>query len=330
MSDGKIPNATGLRIATSEAAELTLEGTGEHNACETTRLFNDEAGSGFDLCMVVIQGEEVARRFTIQHGTQRIGRGSGCEIRLTGRGISRTHAKLVKAGGEVMIADLQSTNGTLVNGKKNAWTKLEHGDRVSIGDTVLKVLSTDQIESAYYDEIYRLTTTDDHTGTFNRRYFFQTLEREVSRAIRHERPLSLILVDIDDLSALNKTFGPVVGDGVLVQIASRIARSIRREDVLARIGGDEFCVLLPETPRTGARAVCERLRTEINRTPFIRDNEPVHVTTSFGIAELEDIRADIEFRGNRHNAMRHVDRFIEIAALKAEEMTSSGGNSILS
>lgn len=330
MSDGKLPNATGLRLASNDSAELALTGTGEHNACETTRLFNDEAESGRDLCMVVIQGEEVARRFTIKPGAQKIGRGSSCEIRLTGRGISRTHAKLVNAGGEVMIADLQSTNGTLVNGKKNSWTKLEHGDRVSIGDTVLKVLSTDQIESAYYDEIYRLTTTDDHTGTFNRRYFFQTLEREVSRAIRHERPLSLILVDIDDLSALNKTFGPVVGDGVLVQIASRIARSIRREDVLARIGGDEFCVLLPETPKSGARAVCERLRKEINRTPFIRDNEPVHVTASFGISELEDIRPDIEFRGNRHNAMRHVDRFIEIAALKAEEITSSGGNSIQS
>jgi diguanylate cyclase (GGDEF)-like protein len=328
MTNGKEPPAETLRVEPGQQHHGLSHETGEHSSVETTRLYNEESASCCDLCLVVTQGHEIARRFHIRAGTQRLGRGSNCEIRLTGRGISRTHAKLVKAGGDVMIADLQSTNGTWVNGKQNAWTKLEHGDRINIGDTVLKVLSTDQLESAYYDEIYRLTTTDDHTGTFNRRYFFQTLEREVSRAIRHDRPLALVVVDIDDLSELNEKFGPVVGDGVLVQIASRIARSIRREDVLARIGGDEFCLLLPETPRFGAEAVAERLRKEINRTPFMRDDEPVHVTASFGLTELEDLKPHIEFRGKHHNALRCVDRFIEAAAEKAAHVSESGGDAI--
>lgn len=314
MSDGENTKPGTIRVAAAPSELPFSEFGDEPHASETTQLHNSHTVPCQDLCLVVIQGDEVARRFTIQPGTQRIGRGSNCEIRLSGHGISRTHAKLVKAGGEVMIADLQSTNGTLVNGKYHTWTRLEHDDRITIGDTVLKVLSTEHLESAYYDEIYRLTTTDDHTGTFNRRYFFQTLEREVSRAIRHGRPLSLVLVDIDDLSSLNAAFGPVVGDGVLVQLAARIARSIRREDVLARIGGDEFCLLLPETSRDGARAVADRLKHEINRTPFVLDDEPVHVTASFGMSELSEIHDTIEFRGPRHNALCHIDRFIERAA----------------
>jgi diguanylate cyclase (GGDEF)-like protein len=129
--------------------------------------------------------------------------------------------------------------------------------------------------------------TDPLTGLANHRAFQERLVAEVARARRHQRPLSLALIDVDHFKAINDLAGHAAGDRVLAALGARLRSRLRGEDVLARIGGDEFALLLPETDELDARAVLERAREELEREPLV---DGVRVRISAGICELA--RAD--------------------------------------
>jgi diguanylate cyclase (GGDEF)-like protein/putative nucleotidyltransferase with HDIG domain len=124
--------------------------------------------------------------------------------------------------------------------------------------------------------------TDPLTGLANHRDFHDRLSTEIARARRHGRPLSLALIDIDHFKQINDSAGHETGDRVLAEVASRLGRASRAEDVLARIGGDEFGLLLPETDRMEALSALERARQAVSRRPF----GPWRVTVSAGICDL--------------------------------------------
>lgn len=134
-------------------------------------------------------------------------------------------------------------------------------------------------------ELERLANTDPLTGLANRRRFLERLDGEIERADRYERPLSLILLDLDRFKAVNDTHGHAAGDDVL-RDAARVLRAVSREvDLPARIGGEEMTLLLPETDRRGARAVAERIRSAIERARHAApDGDPFRVTASLGVA----------------------------------------------
>ena len=125
--------------------------------------------------------------------------------------------------------------------------------------------------------------TDALTGLANHRAFQERLQAEVGRARRHERPLALALIDVDHFKSINDTAGHAAGDRVLAALGARLRSLLRNEDVLARIGGDEFALLLPETDEVDARAVLERAREELERAPLV---DAVRVRISAGICEL--------------------------------------------
>ena len=138
--------------------------------------------------------------------------------------------------------------------------------------------------------------TDDLTGLANRREANQALEVEVARALRYGHRLSCLLLDIDYFKAINDRFGHCIGDQVLVEIASRLAAAVRREDVVGRWGGEEFLVILPHTDSFGGRRVAEKLRRTVAETPIWIDGQSLQVTISLGLAELASLdpkRADI-------------------------------------
>jgi diguanylate cyclase (GGDEF)-like protein len=133
-----------------------------------------------------------------------------------------------------------------------------------------------------------LATLDELTRCGNRRYFEQQFPREVTRAIRMNRPLALLMCDIDGFKVINDQYGHQVGDEVLREIGDRLTHGLRLgEDWVARVGGEEFAIVLPETGRFKALAVAERLRAKVNTTAFQTLAGLLHVTASFGVCGVQ-------------------------------------------
>ncbi|HEY8550710.1 MAG TPA: GGDEF domain-containing protein [Vicinamibacterales bacterium] len=202
--------------------------------------------------------------------------------------ISRRHARLVFNDGEVWLEDLGSRNGTFLNDEPiRRPTLLASGDRFQVGTVVFKFLHEEDAENAYHEAIYNLVIRDGLTNVFNRRRFQEELDREFQRARRYLRPLSLVLFDVDHFKRINDTYGHVSGDTVLRTLAHTVGSLLRPEQLLARVGGEEFVVLCPETARDGAGALAERLRAASETLDVTSRGCRIAVTCSFGVAELE-------------------------------------------
>ena len=136
--------------------------------------------------------------------------------------------------------------------------------------------------NAALDEAMR---TDFLTGLMNRRAFFDRVRPELSRSKRHQRPLCILMGDIDRFKGVNDLYGHDVGDKVLQETARTFSSALRSEDLKVRWGGEEFLALLPETDADGAAAAAEKLRSLIEQTPFEVTGTAIHMTISIGIAE---------------------------------------------
>jgi len=140
-----------------------------------------------------------------------------------------------------------------------------------------------------------LSVTDDLTQLYNSRYLHQVLRRETKRASRSGRPLSLLFVDLDGFKAINDTHGHLFGSRALVEAASVIRASARETDMVARFGGDEFALILPDTGSEGAVSVGDRLRDRIAAFSFLEgDGLSIRLTVSVGVATLPDVAASAD------------------------------------
>ena len=142
---------------------------------------------------------------------------------------------------------------------------------------------TDLIRNA--EHLERLATTDSLTGLFNRRHFLTTLEGEWSRFQRYYRSLTVLMVDIDHFKSVNDRYGHAVGDEAIKAIAEACLQGKRKSDIVGRVGGEEFAVLLPETSLTRARVVAERIRKTIANQSLQAHEAQFSITASIGIAE---------------------------------------------
>lgn len=138
------------------------------------------------------------------------------------------------------------------------------------------------------DELHVLATTDPLTGLLNRRHFMQLADDELARARRYGRPLSIVAVDLDYFKHVNDLFGHASGDAVLRTFARALLEQTRRQDVVGRLGGEEFAIVLPEAGREAARELGERIRAGMDELDVSVDGAPVRVTASLGIAEALD------------------------------------------
>jgi diguanylate cyclase (GGDEF)-like protein len=136
--------------------------------------------------------------------------------------------------------------------------------------------------------LQKLVVRDDLTCLFNLRFFNRTLENEHSRAQRFEREYALIFIDLDGLKEVNNRFGHLAGGRVLKQVGEFIAEKIRRIDIPARVGGDEFVIICPETPKMNARLVAERIRQGIEELNGQENGPPQEITVSMGVASFPD------------------------------------------
>ena len=251
-------------------------------------------------CLVVIYTAEpglLGKRFVLDKSPTRVGRGAESQIVLEGDSVSRRHAHLERRAGAWYVVDDGSTNGTYVNEEQIAREQLlNNGDRIKVGPSILKFLSGADAEAKYHEEIYRMTIVDGLTQIHNKRALFEALEKELMRARRYERDLSLLMFDIDFFKRINDQYGHLAGDHVLRELARVVQERIRREEVFARYGGEEFVILLPETPLPGAAALAENLRARVANHAFVFQGERIPVTVSIGTAllgENDKVAADL-------------------------------------
>jgi diguanylate cyclase (GGDEF)-like protein len=246
--------------------------------------------------LVVICGPDIGRLIPLEAPTLTIGRDAECEMVVPIDGISRRHCQLAHREG-VRLRDLGSTNGTWLNGRElqpGEEVLLQTGDRVELVGVAFKFLAGNDLEAQYHEELYQLAIVDGLTRTFNHRYLMDFLTREISRCRRHSRPLSLLLFDIDRFKEINDRFGHASGDHVLRTIVEVAREGVRREECLARYGGDEFAVVMPETEIEGARIVAERMRGRVELHRFEASGRAIPVTISVGMSALEPAMADAE------------------------------------
>jgi len=240
------------------------------------------------LVQIYPAGPNMGRKYELKGKTILMGRDPASDIVVSSDSVSRKHARLSTEGGRRLITDLQSTNGSYVNDQPIISQVLSHGDQVKIGDTIFKYLVGSDVETAYHEEIYKMTIIDGLTGVFNKRYFLEALEREMSRAQRYGRPLSILMFDIDHFKRVNDTYGHLAGDYVLQSLARLISTRARREEIFARYGGEEFVILLPETHKEGGMELAEQLRKRVASYSFIFEGEEIPVTVSIGVATVTD------------------------------------------
>src|SRR5215471_16437925 len=240
-----------------------------------------------EACLVVIYGMELGKKYNLDSSSIILGRSSKSDIQIDQESVSRNHAKILNNGKSILIRDLGSTNGTYVNDELVDEHVLRDGDLVKIGRTIFKFLSGGNIENAYHEEIYRLTTIDGLTQIYNKRYFLETLEREIARSHRYRRSLSLVMFDIDHFKKVNDGFGHLAGDYVLKHLAQTVRSKIRREDCFARYGGEEFAIVLPEIDGANAVPFAEKIRQIVEKTEFKFENTRIPVTISMGVAAID-------------------------------------------
>jgi diguanylate cyclase (GGDEF)-like protein len=285
--------------------------------------------SGQEACLVVINGVDLGKKYTLAQSATVIGRSSKVDIQIDEDAISRSHAIIDNMGDSFVVRDLDSTNGTYVNDTPINRKTLIDGDQVKIGRTIFKFLTGSNIEASYHDEIYRLTTTDGLTQIYNKRYFLKEMEREMSRSIRYDRDLSLVMCDIDHFKPINDTYGHLAGDHVLRQVAQRIVGHIRRDDVFARYGGEEFVMMLPEIDRTQASGMAEKIRKIIEAEPFHFDNVSIPVTLSLGVADLKEYQEKSDIPAANQTTDINCFAFIKLADDRLYEAKESGRNKVV-
>jgi diguanylate cyclase (GGDEF)-like protein len=215
-----------------------------------------------------------------------LGRDAACAVRLPSDDVSRRHARVAADAEGHVLVDLASTNGTWVNGRRVDVHRLRAGDRVRLGGFVARYVAAGDPEGRELAGLALASRRDPLTGLPNRRAFDEELAREVARASRTGEPLAVVVLDVDRFKAVNDGHGHPAGDAVLREVAARASGAVRRGDLAARVGGEEFALLLPGADLAGAVELAGRVRAAVAARPIPAGAAALAVTVSLGCAAL--------------------------------------------
>jgi len=256
----------------------------------TGTLPRPPSAEGEDCLVVIFTGSQsdIGARHVLKSPVTRIGRSRHNDIVIPSDAVSRHHAEIEREGSEIIVRDLGSTNGTFINDgiERTNECRLRRGDQIRIGETVLKYLSGGDIESQYHAVVSTMALTDGLTSLANRKHLDSMMAEEMSRARRHARALSALMIDIDHFKRVNDVFGHITGDQVLKRLGASLKQRLRPSDKVGRYGGEEFCAILPETGKAEAAFLAESLRAQIASESFVEDGKKIAVTVSIGVAAL--------------------------------------------
>lgn len=215
-----------------------------------------------------------------------IGRHPQNTLAIDDSGVSRFHAEIRHTRGGFVLEDKGARNGTIVQGSRvRAVIQLNDGDFIQFGPRVgFRFSVTDRSQEKLLKRLYESSNRDALTGAYNRKHFDERLMSEIAYAARHKTSTSLLLFDIDHFKRVNDTYGHAAGDAVLRQVAGITSSRLRTEDVFARVGGEEFAVLLRGVNLAGCARLGERLRSSVAAVPTLFEGRSVPVTISLGCA----------------------------------------------
>lgn len=238
--------------------------------------------------LVVMSGEEIGREIDLNLPEMTVGRGEACAVRLHSRSVSRQHA-VIRAVVEdnqqqFRLEDLKSTNGLLVNNRQVDSICLHNGDKVQVGDVVLKFLLQDPLEAEFHQRIHQLIHFDQLTGLMTMESFRRVLNDTI-RGAREGDVFSLAMTDLDGLKKVNDTHGHLAGRKTVAAMGAMMRETIRPQDRAGLYGGDEAIVLFPRTAVDEALEVAERLRRAVAERTFDHMGKEYQVSISQGLAQ---------------------------------------------
>ena len=253
--------------------------------------------------LVFLSGELIAVPIPLEREDVIMGRALEADVRVNDTQVSRQHAKITtiangaKNAAEYALTDLDSRNGTFLNGRRIRRETLQNGDKISIGETILRFDLLDEIDREYQRQIHRLISHDDLTGLLSSRSFFSELRREAGRATAENRPFCVLMMDGDNFKGVNDKYGHLTGSKTIEEIGFSIMTNLRSGDAAARFGGDEFAGFLLDAELPQALIAAERMRASIESYEFsiVRQaavRETHHITVSIGVASFPTDSSD--------------------------------------
>lgn len=266
---------------------------------------NDSKMTRRDLkpALVFLSGELIAVPIPLEREDVILGRALEADVRVNDTQVSRQHAKVsaIHSEGqgqtEYLLTDIDSRNGTFLNGRRIRQEKLTNGDKITIGETILRFDLLDEIDREYQRQIHRLISHDDLTGLLSSRSFFSELRREASRATAEDRPFCVLMMDGDNFKSVNDTHGHLTGSKTIEEIGYSIMTNLRSGDAAARFGGDEFAAFLLDADLAQGLVAAERIRASIEGYKFsilrTADTKGTHnITVSIGVSSFPDDSSD--------------------------------------
>jgi diguanylate cyclase (GGDEF)-like protein len=253
--------------------------------------------------LVFLSGDLIAVPIPLEREEVILGRAFEADVRVNDTKVSRAHAKITVrasqngAAEQYVLTDLNSRNGTFLNGRRITSEALTNGDKISIGENILRFDLLDEIDREYQRQIHRLISHDDLTGLLSGRSFFSELRREAGRAKAENRPFCVLMMDLDHFKQVNDTYGHLTGSRTLEELAGCIVKNMRTGDAAARFGGEEFAAFLLDAELPQAVVAAERIRVEVARSEFsvVRSGTPDekhHITISIGVSSFPVDSAD--------------------------------------
>jgi diguanylate cyclase (GGDEF)-like protein len=282
------------------------EKTGDHTVISPIESLElDE--NGITPSLLMISGPQIGRSFPIAQSEFMLGRSSQSDLPIEDDLVSRYHCKLVIQPDRAELIDLGSTNGTLLNGRKIDRAELKEGDQIQVGSTViLKFHFQEAIEARFMGSLFEAATKDFLTGIYNKKFFIERLQEEFHFAHRNKKDLSVLVIDLDHFKKINDTYGHLAGDVALKKVAHHLLRHTRKDDVVARFGGEEFLVLARDLSTARAQHLGEQLRKGIEGLKIQEGSQSFGVTASIGVASLLSA-TEIQFE-NFHDLLKAADQ----------------------
>ena len=253
--------------------------------------------------LVFLSGDLIAVPIPLEREEVILGRALEADVRVNDTQVSRQHARILavrdekKQVTEYVLNDLDSRNGTFLNGRRVRRETLENGDKITVGETILRFDLLDEIDREYQRQIHRLISHDDLTGLLSSRSFFSELRREAARAAAEERPFCVLMMDGDNFKGVNDAHGHLTGSKTIEEIGFSIMTNLRSGDAAARFGGDEFAAFLLDADLRQGVVAAERMRASIEKYNFsvvrqAKSKETHHITVSIGVASFPDDSSD--------------------------------------